>query len=141
MAITEEIVEAFFIVSIVTLGIITVLLLLAALYVYTSYSWYTILRKLKYENAWLAWIPLVNVIPILEVGGFHWGWFFLIFIPILGWIALAVMAIISVWRIFEMRKYPGWFSLAAIIPQIGSIISLIVLGFVAFKDRKKMLFA
>ena len=141
MAITEEIVEAFFIGSIVTLGIITVLLLLAALYVYTSYSWYTILRKLKYENAWLAWIPLVNVIPILEVGGFHWGWFFLIFIPILGWIALAVMAIISVWRIFEMRKYPGWFSLAAIIPQIGSIISLIVLGFVAFKDRKKMLFA
>jgi len=38
-----------------------------ALYVYTSWAWYTIAKKLKYKKAWLAWIPVANffLYPIL----------------------------------------------------------------------------
>jgi len=77
---------------------------------------------------------------ILQIGKFHWAWIFLILIPILGWIALLVLLIIAQWRIFERRKYPGWFSLSTVIPQIGGVLYLIVIGLVAWQDRKKMLF-
>jgi len=111
-----------------------------ALYVYTSLSWMTIGKKLKYKKSWLAWIPIANISMMLQLGGFHWAWVFLVLLPIIGWIPLFVMLIIATWRIFEKRKYPGWFSLSMIVPKIGGILYLVILGFVSWKDRKKPLF-
>jgi predicted PurR-regulated permease PerM len=51
--------------------------------------------------------------------------------------AFSVLTIISFWRIYEARNYPGWLSLLfllAFIPIIGSIPHMIVLGLVAWKD-------
>ena len=124
----------------VAVGILVAVFLLAVLYVYHSLAWMTIARKLKYKNAWLAWIPFASTAMRLQLGGFHWAWTFLYLIPILGWIALIVLLVISYWRIFEKRKYPGWFSLSMVFPKIGGILYLVILGFVAWKDRKKMLF-
>jgi len=107
-----------------------------ALYVYNALAWQSIARKSKYPHPWLAWIPFANWAMILEMGGFAWAWIFLLLIPILGWIAVLVLIIISTWRIFEKRKYPGWFSLAIIIPKVGGILYLITIGFVAWKDKK-----
>ncbi len=108
-----------------------------AAYIYTSYAWMIIGQKLKYDKPWLAWIPFAGTSMVLQMGGFHWALVFLFLVPILGWIALGVLYIISNWRIFEQRKYPGWYSLSVIIPQVGSVLYLIVLGFVAFKDKKR----
>ena len=46
-----------------------------------------------------------------------------------------ILGIIAKWRIYEKRKYPGWLSLAVVVPQIGGIIHLIVIGFVAWKNK------
>jgi len=124
----------------VALGIILLILFLVFLYVYFSLAWSIIAKKLKYKRAWLAWIPIVNIAMILQLGGFNWAWIFLIVIPIFGWIALLVLLIIASWRIFDRRNYPGWFSLSMIIPQVGGILYLIALGFIAWKDRKKPMF-
>lgn len=121
-------------------GLLIAFLFLTALYIYTSLAWSIIGRKLKYKNHWLAWIPIVRWAMILQMGKFHWAWIFLIFIPIFGWLALIVLLIIASWRIYELRKYPGWFSLALLVPELGGVLNLIVIGFVAWKDRKKMLF-
>jgi hypothetical protein len=116
------------------------IVILALLYVYNSLVWQTIARKLKHPYPWLAWIPFANISLILQLGEFHWAWVFLILIPILGWIALGVLMIISCWRIFEKRGYPAWLSLIPIlgvIPFIGSVTGmafLIILGFVAWRD-------
>ncbi|MBI4116767.1 hypothetical protein HY449_03430 [Candidatus Pacearchaeota archaeon] len=118
------------------LGIIAIVLLSIALYVYFSLSWTRIAKKLKYKNSWFAWIPIVNIFMMLRLGGFNGWWTLLILIPILGWLALFVLIVISTWRIFEKRKYPGWFSLSMIIPQVGGILYLIALGFVAWKDKR-----
>ena len=72
---------------------------------------------------------------ILQLGGVHWAWVFLAIIPFAGWIALFVLVIISLWRIFEKRKYSGWFSLSLIIPKAGAILYLIAIGFVAWKKK------
>ena len=125
--------------SLVALGIIIGILLVIALYVYHALAWVTIARKLKYKRPWLAWIPFAGTAMRLQLGGFHWAWTFLYLLPILGWIAITVLIIISCWRIFEKRKYPGWFSLSMIIPKLGGILYLVAIGFVAWDDRKKKL--
>jgi len=114
-------------------------LFLTGVYVYTSLAWYTIGKKLKYKNNWLAWIPVAKWAMILQLGEFHWVWVFLVLIPLVGWIALFVLLIIAGWRIYEKRKYPGWFSLGIILPQVGWVLYLISIGFVAWKDLKKKL--
>lgn len=122
--------------GLVVLGITLAILFGIGIYVYFSLAWYTIAKKLKYKKAWLAWIPIINIGMFLQLGGFHWAWVFLILIPILGWIALFILVIISTWKIFEKRKYPGWFSLSMIIPKVGGILYLIAIGFVAWGKKK-----
>ena len=121
------------------LGTFFMFLLFIGFYIYVAITWMTIAKKLKYKRPWLAWIPIANIAMILQIGGFHWALIFLGLIPFLGWIAIGVLTIIATWRIFEKRKYPGWFSLSLIIPQVGTILYLIAIGFVAWKDRKKKL--
>lgn len=112
-------------------------LILIALYVYYAFVWMTIARKLKYKYPWLAWIPIANffLVPILAKK--HWTWGFMFLVPI----ANMVFFFIWTWNIYEQRKYPGWLALVpllGIIPIAGwlaSIAHLIILGFVAWKDR------
>lgn len=124
------------------IGLIIFFVIIAlAVYVYFALALQTIARKLKHKNPWLAWIPIVNGALVLQLGGFHWAWIFLILIPFAGWLALAVLGIISMWRIYEKRNYPGALALipiAGAIPVIGplaSIANLVVLGLVAWKDK------
>ncbi len=72
---------------------------------------------------------------ILQLGGFHWAWVFLVLIPIAGWLALLALIIIATWKIFERKKYPGWFSLSMILPHVGGILYLVAIGFVAWKKK------
>ncbi len=122
--------------AIVAASIIFAILLVLGVYVYFALAWKTIAKKMNYEKSWLAWIPIANFAMILQLGGFHWAWIFLILIPIVGWIALFVLGVIATWRIFEARSYPGWFSLSMIIPQVGFILYLIAIGFAAWKNKK-----
>jgi hypothetical protein len=111
------------------------ILLSIVFYFYHALAWQAIARKLKYKNPWLAWIPFANIAMILQLGKIKWGWIFLVLVPIFGWIALYVLYIIATWRIFEIRKYPGWFSLSVLIPKVGGILYLIAIGFVAWKNK------
>lgn len=123
--------------ALVAIGIFIALLVLAAFYVYFALAWRTIARKLRYKNDWIAWIPIANSAMILQLGGFHWAWIFLLLVPIIGWAAVFVLVLIATWRIFEKLKYPGWFSLSMIIPKVGGILYLIAIGFVAWQHKGK----
>jgi hypothetical protein len=136
----EEILGAFFggaLFTFLLASLAFLAVLAAAIYVYYAMAWMTIGNKLKYKYPWLAWIPFANISMILQMGSFSWAWVFLLFIPVLGWIALAVLCLIASWRIFELRKYPGWLCLLVLIPQAGVLINAIVIGFVAWKDNEK----
>ena len=121
--------------ALIALGIMIAILIFIGLYIYHSLAGMEIARKLKHKHPWLAWIPFANAAMILQLGKFHWAWVFLFLIPIAGWIALLVLGIISMWRIFEKRKYPGWFSLGIIIPKAGLILYLIAIGFGAWGKK------
>ena len=109
-----------------------------AFYVYFALAWQTIAKKLGHKSPWLAWIPIANVAMMLQLGNFNWALIFLLLIPVLGWIAVFVLIIIANWRTFEKRGHHGWFSLAQIIPKVGSILYLIVIGFVAWQDKAQV---
>ena len=122
--------------ALVAVGVLIAILAFAALYVYTALAWRTIARKSKYKRDWLAWIPIASNAMVLQIGGFHWAWIFLLLIPVAGWIALMILSIIAMWRIFEKLKHPGWFSLAPIVPKVGGILYLIAIGIVAWSEKK-----
>ena len=122
--------------ALITLGIFIITLFLAGFYIYHALAWYATAKRLKHKKPWLAWIPFASIALRLQLGGFHWAWVFLVLIPIAGWIALFIILIVAKWRIFKKRKYPGWFSLAVIIPEIGGILYLISIGFLAWGKRK-----
>lgn len=120
--------------GVVLLVIIVVAVLASiAFYVYLAMAWQTIAKKLGYKKAWLAWIPIANffLLPILARKDKDWVYGFLFLVPFVN----IVMSIIWTWKIFERRKYPGWFSLAPIIPEIGGILMLVALGFVAWQNK------
>jgi hypothetical protein len=121
--------------SLVALGVMIAFLVVAGLYVFHSLAWSAIAKKLKYKRPWLAWIPFANIAMIFQLGKFHWAWVFLLLIPFAGWIAVTVLAIISMWRIFEKLRWPGWFSLGVVIPRIGGILYLVAIGFVAWGEN------
>jgi len=146
MALTETLQTAF---SESTLGaliagaIVLSILIIAAIWIYTSLAWQTIGKKLRHKNPWLAWIPFARTALVLKLGKFHWAWVFLWLVPILGWAIIGVLLIIAHWRIFEIRNYPGWLALiplAGIVPVLGGLAGiavLIILGLVAWKDVRK----
>jgi|GEM_PF-7064359 len=68
-----------------TLGILVfVFLIIFATFVYYALAWMTLGKKLKYSRPWLAWIPFANISMMLQMGGFHWAWVFLVLLPIFG---------------------------------------------------------
>ena len=117
----------------IILGIILLVLIFIAIYIYHALAWSAIAKKLKYKRHWLAWIPFANIAMILQIGGFHWAWIFLLVIPFFGWLAVLVLVIMALWKIFEKRKYHGWYSLSLVIPKVGIVLYLVAIGFVAWK--------
>jgi len=124
---------------VLALGALLVLFLIA-LYVYQAWAWMEIAKKRKYKYPWLAWIPFAASAMRLQLGGFHWAWVFLFLIPVFGWIAVLVLLTISIWRVFEKQKYPGWLALSfplMTLPKFGvfGIVYFVVIGMVAWKKR------
>jgi hypothetical protein len=92
-------------------------LVFAVFYVYFALALQTIAKKTNTENAWLAWIPIANVILMLNVAKL---------IPI-----VSIVIFIIVWMaIAEARGKPGWWGILLIVPVVG----IIVPGYLAWSD-------
>ncbi len=115
------------------------LVLNIALYVYTSFAFMSIGRKAGDEMAGLAWIPALGPLIIaFRASGMHWWpWLLLIgfVIPYLNAIIAIVFAVfgfIWMWKLFEKIGKPGWWPLLALIPVVGQIIFLVLIGIAAW---------
>ncbi len=60
------------------------LIIAIGLYVYSSLALMTIANKTHTENAWMAWIPILNVYLLVTIADKPWWWTLLILlIPVL----------------------------------------------------------
>ena len=103
------------------------------LYIYTSLAVMKIAKRNKTENAWMAWVPILNIYLIVKMAKLP-GWWFLavlaLFVPFIGGVAFAAAGAYWWWKICESLKKPGWMSLLMLIP----IVNLVILGILAWGE-------
>jgi uncharacterized membrane protein len=102
------------------------LVIFAVFYVYFALALQTIAKKTNTENAWLAWIPIVNIILMLNIAKKRLWWFILLLIPLVN----IVIGIIVWMAIAEARGKPNWWGILMIVP----VVNLIVPGYLAWAD-------
>ncbi len=96
-------------------------------YLYFSYSLYVIAQKSGHsDNAWFAWIPIINAFLMLQIAGEPGWWFILLLIPIVN----IVIGVIVWMKIAEVRGKPNWWGILILVP----FVNLIVPGYLAFSD-------
>lgn len=108
------------------MSIVFVLVCLAAGYVYVSLALQTIAQKTNTANGWLAWIPIANIILMLNVAKKPIWWIILFLIPVVN----IVMAILVWMGIAVARGKPSWWGILVIVP----LVNLIVPGYLAWAD-------
>ena len=108
-------------------GLIMIFLVFAAAcYVYMALALQTIANKTKTENSWLAWIPIANIVLMLNIAKKPIWWIVLFLIPVVN-----IIFIIIVWMAMaEARGKPSWWGILMIVP----VANLITPGVLAWAD-------
>lgn len=108
-------------------GILLFELILGAVgYIYVALALQTIANKTNTANAWLAWIPLVNIFLMVNIAQKPGWWFILCLIPFVN----IVMFIIIWMAIAERRGKPSWWGIMLIVP----VMNIIMPGYLAWSD-------
>jgi uncharacterized membrane-anchored protein len=96
------------------------------LYIFYSYCLKIICEKTGKKPGVLIWIPIVQLVPLLEVAGLP-VWFIIgFFIPLLN----LVLAVVMFAKISIARGKSGWLVILLFIP----IANLIFIPYLAFSD-------
>lgn len=143
----ESLVQAFL------LFFVVALLVFLALYIYLSLALMKIAKRTHTEHAWFAWIPYLNIYLVSQIAD-EAGWpVLLLFLPIIAGffgnevltsaitlisgLVFVVFYFIWWWKIVKKRGKPGWWVLLMLIPVIGWIWALIMMGILAWGKSKK----
>jgi len=110
----------------VGLMMIVFLVVFAAIYIYFALAFSTIAKKTNTPNAWWAWVPILNIILMLNVAKKPVWWVVLCFVPIVS----IVIGIIVFMGVAEARGKPNWWGILIIVP----FVNLIVPGYLAWSD-------
>ena len=97
-----------------------------AFYVYMALALSTIAKKTNTENPWWAWVPILNIILMLNIAKKPIWWIILFFIPLVG----IVIGVIVWMAVAEARGKPNWWGILIIVP----VANLIVPGYLAWSD-------
>ena len=109
-------------------------------YLYLSFAFMSIAKKVGKPNPGLAWIPGIGpMIVANRISGMHW-WplllFIGIFIPYLNFIAgpvFSVFSLIWMWKTFKVLGKPGWWTILLFIP----LVNFIIIGIAAWSKSQQ----
>ena len=101
-------------------------ILMAVFYIYMALALQTIAKKTNTENAWFAWIPILNVFLMLMIAKKPLWWFILLFIPIVN----IVISIIVWMAMAEARGKPSWIGILMLVP----VLNIIIPGYLAWSQ-------
>lgn len=110
-------------------GFLLFILILALLiYIYVAVCLMKIAKKTSVENAWFAWIPILNIILIIQCAKKPLWWIIFYFIPFVN-----IVALVIIWMaIAKNLGKPDWLGILMIIP----IANLILPGYLAFSENE-----
>ena len=96
-------------------------------YVFLSLALMTIANKTGTANGWFAWIPILNIILMLQIGKKPLWWIILLFIPLVNIIIIFLM-----WMaIAQARNKPAWWGIVILLVPI---VNLVFIGMLAWSD-------
>ena len=89
-----------------------------ACYLLFSFPLYVMGQKTGQDNPWFAFIPILNVVLMLQIAGKDLWWLLLLLIPLVN-----VIVLIIVWMgIAEAMEKPGWVGILIIVPVVNWIV-------------------
>lgn len=97
-----------------------------AFYVYGAICLQMIAKKTNTPNGWLAWIPIANIVLMLNIARKPVWWIVLCLIPVVN----LVMVVIIWMAIAKVLNKPEWWGILTIVP----VVNLIVPGYLAFSS-------
>lgn len=98
-----------------------IMILGIAIYLFSSYCFYNIYKRLKEPNAWFAWVPILNNWIMYKAGNQSPWWIIGLFIPFVNIVAVVFSVIAFVNIIKKLGKNP-WLILLTFIPIVNFII-------------------
>ena len=94
------------------------------IYLYISFCIFMLARKTQEDNAWWAFVPVLNIILLLQIADKPVWWIFLFFIPVVN----IFMAVLIWMGVAEVRGKPFWLGFLVLIPGVN----LILMGYLVF---------
>jgi hypothetical protein len=102
------------------------LVIVVGFYIYMALALQTIATKTGTADTWLAWIPIINLVLLLNVAKKPIWWIVLFLIPIAN-----LVVIVIVWMaVAQARRKPDWLGILMIVPLANFIIP----GYLAWSD-------
>lgn len=96
------------------------------IYVYLAFSLQVIAKKTNTEKAWIAWVPIANLLLMCDIAKRPFWYVILLLFPIVNLVIFIIL-----WReIAIARNKPGWWGVLVLIP----IVDIIVPGYLAFSE-------
>lgn len=98
-----------------------------ASYVYSALALMKIGKGLGYQSSWYAWIPILNMVMLFNLGNQNPWLILLMLIPGIGALILGILTIIALANIAEKRGYDKVIALISLIP-LGAYVLLYLLA-------------
>lgn len=135
---TTDISEDGVIAAVAGLGVLIVVLVITVIvgligYVYSGITMMKVAKILKHDNPWFAWVPILNLVQIFQLGDLNPVFILLVLIPGVGAFIVGVMSIIAMMNISEKRGYNKTLGLLTIVP----VAKWILLGMLAWGKSEK----
>jgi hypothetical protein len=95
-------------------------------YLYVSYCLYVMAQKTGEDNAWFAFIPILDLVLLLSIADKPIWWIVLFLIPLVN-----IVFVVLVWMAVAGRMgKPSWLGLLILIP----LVNLGIIGYLAFSN-------
>lgn len=95
-------------------------------YVYMALTLQFIATKTGTPDAWMAWVPILNVFLMCKIAGKPGWWVVLFFIPFVN----LVMTVLVWMGIAEARHKPAWLGVLMLVP----IANIVIPAHLAFSE-------
>jgi hypothetical protein len=95
-------------------------------YVYLALTLQFIANKTGTPDAWMAWVPILNVYLMCKIAGKPGWWVVLFFIPFVN----LVMTVLVWMGIAEARHKPAWLGVLMLVP----IANIVIPAHLAFSE-------
>ncbi len=97
-----------------------------AAYIYFALALQTIAQRTHTKDAWLAWIPLLNIILMLNIAQKPLWWILLFLVPLVN-----IVITVIVWMAMaKARQKPEWLGILIIVPLANFVLP----GILAWAD-------